>query len=91
MIVGACLQWYSIDYQIKTKFSCNFLDFLAFFSFACLCVFHAVVPVTSTALHSLTLVCLYFLHGTIFPWVKIKDIKVNKIFKHFFLLWNFAC
>ena len=45
-----------------------------------------MAPVISTALHSLTLVYLYLLHGTLFPWGKIKDIKLNNIFKH-----NFCC
>ena len=65
------------------------LLFSAFFAF--LCMFCAVVPVISTDLHSTTLVCLHLLHSTRFPLGEIKEIKVNKNFKHIFLLWNFAC
>ena len=34
-IVGACLQWYSINYQIKIEFPGNFFAYLALFCFFC--------------------------------------------------------
>ena len=81
MIVGTCLWWYSMVYQIKKNFSCYLFDCLALFYLFCLFdVFCAVVPVISTALHSLALVCLHLLQGTLFPWGKIKDLKVNNKF-----------
>ena len=76
----------------KNKIFLNFLCFFGFVfvCFACLCVFCAVAPVVSTALHSLALVCLHLLHGTLFPWGKITDLKVNNKFLHYFLLCNFC-
>ena len=68
----------------------SLIVWLCFVYFACLCVFCAVAPVVSTALHSLALVCLHLLHGTLFPWGKIKDLKVNNKFWHYFLLCNFC-
>ena len=91
-IVDACLRWYSIDYQVKLKFHINFFDYLVLFYLFCLFV---------CVLCSGTCYLYWFafsrfglpalLHGTFFPWGKIKEIKVNKTFWHYFLLWNFAC
>ena len=82
---------YRLPNKNKTYLVISLLLWFCFISFACLCVFGAVVTVVSTALHSLALVCLNLLHGTLFPWGKIKEIKVDKKFWHYFLLWNFAC
>ena len=74
----------------KTFLVISLLFWLCFVSFACLYVFSAVVTVVSTALHSLALVCLHLLHGTLFPWGEIKKIKAKKKFWHYFFVVEFC-
>ena len=81
---------YGLPNKNKNFLLIYLIVWLCFVCFACLCVFCAVAPIVSTALHSLTLVCLHLLHGTLFPWGKIKDLKVNNKFWNYFLLCNFC-